>query len=195
MVKQIVEKWKVDDSKPVIVEKYDKVAVKNGIDDLFRKIFSSKHEITETFRTRDTRLLICFVAVVFSGVGCLYDFLHPFPESKYVLGVCSFSYFSIVGLLYIWEWFVERGTFFEGIKSGNTIRLSSYIPRFSGQYTFTSHFISSSNEFKNVKFPRVKTLHTSEEISKNKNDQDENKLGSFQSSSVPYVIVKLPAIS
>ena len=62
-----------------IVSIYSQVAVKNGIDDLFRKIFSSKHEITETFRTRDTRLLICFIAVVFSGVGCLYDFLHPFP--------------------------------------------------------------------------------------------------------------------
>ena len=62
------------------------VAVKNGIDDLLRKTVTTKYNITETFRTRDTRLLICFLACLFSGFGCLYDFLHPFPGQKiYIL--------------------------------------------------------------------------------------------------------------
>lgn len=139
MVKKIVENlaenWNLDDSKPVVVEKYDKVAVKNGIDDLTRKILNKKYNVTETYKTRDTRLAICSLACVFSLCGVVYDYLHPFPESKVVLGICSLSYFTITGLLYVWEWFVEKGTFYEGTLDGNTIRLSSMIPRYSGNYT------------------------------------------------------------
>jgi hypothetical protein len=38
--------------------------------------------------------------------------------------------------------FVEKGTFFEGTLNGNTIRLSSYIPRYTGNYTITVHRLS-----------------------------------------------------
>ena len=55
------------------------VAVKNGIDDMLRSTFTTKYDVKETFKTRDTRLVICFVACLFSGFGCLYDYLHPFP--------------------------------------------------------------------------------------------------------------------
>ncbi|KAL5263108.1 hypothetical protein ACHWQZ_G008498 [Mnemiopsis leidyi] len=153
MVKKIVDSWKVDDSKPVIVEKYDKVAVKNGIDDLLRKTLTTKYNVTETYKTRDTRLLICFVACLFSGFGCLYDFLHPFPESKMVLAICSLSYFTITGLLYVWEWFVEKGTFFEGTLNGNVVKLSSYIPRYSGDYTISgeSNVDNAKSEVKYTK--------------------------------------------
>ena len=51
----------------------------NGIDDMLRKVITTKYSVTETFKMRDTRLMICFVACLFSAVGCLYDYLHPFP--------------------------------------------------------------------------------------------------------------------
>jgi len=133
----IVKNWSVGSDKPVVVENYDKVAVKNGLDDMLRSQFTSKYQVKETFVTRDTRLVICFVACLFSGFACLWDYLHPFPESKMVLAVCSLSYFTITGLLYIWEWCVEKGTFFEGEISGGKMKLSSFIPRYSGNYTLT----------------------------------------------------------
>ena len=134
MVKKIVEKWQLDEEKPVKVEKYDKVAVKNGIDDMIRKVLNTKYNMSESFRTRDTRLLICALACTFSLAGVIYDYLYPFPASKLVLGVCSLSYFTITSLLYIWEWFVEKGTFYEGSLKGLNIKLSSSMKRFCGVY-------------------------------------------------------------
>jgi len=141
MVKKIAEKfltnWKLSDSKPVVVEKYDKVAVKNGIDDLMKSVFLNKYNVTENFKVKDTRLSICFLACLFSLAGVVYDYLHPFPESKVVLGICSCSYFAITGILYVWEKLCEKGIFFQGYLGDKHITVASNLPGFSGEYTLT----------------------------------------------------------
>ena len=59
----------------------------------------------------------------------------------------SSRFHSVSSSLCIFQ-FVEKGTFFEGNLNGNVVKLSSYIPRYSGDYTISvssSYFTPSRN--------------------------------------------------
>lgn len=45
------------------------------------------------------RLILSVIGVAFALYAVVWDYLHPFPESRSVLIVCSVSYFILSGLL------------------------------------------------------------------------------------------------
>lgn len=81
-----------DEENETKIDKWDWNAVKNALDDAARKFMVNQNAFTEDHALMNGRLIISTIAVLFSGYAILYDYLHPFPESKFVLICCVILY-------------------------------------------------------------------------------------------------------
>jgi signal peptidase complex subunit 2 len=85
--------------------------VKNALDDSARKFLVAQTGFSESHALMNGRLLISTIAVLFSGYAILYDWYHPFPESRYVLICCVALYFIAMAILTLYTSFLEKGCF------------------------------------------------------------------------------------
>jgi len=101
--------------KPLQVDKWDGCAVKNALDDTVKRIMIDTYGYAESHALMDGRLVICTVACLFALFAMVWDYFHPFPESRSVLIICVLAYFVMMVVLTFYTTYCEQGIFLEAV--------------------------------------------------------------------------------
>jgi signal peptidase complex subunit 2 len=141
-----------DKDKPITIDKYDTSALRNALDDSARKLMKDKLKLIESNKLMNGRLAISLLSIFVALFALLYDWLHPFPASRSVLISCVLTYFTLMGVLTLYLFYVERGIFFVGIVRDPTgldpesiLSVSSNLKRFDVKYTLNMRFFDGKS--------------------------------------------------
>lgn len=98
------------EERPQKIDKWDQNAVRLALDDAVKKtVLDLGYE--ENFHLVDSRLIICTIAVLFSLLALVWDFLYPYPQSRPLLIICVCSYFVLMCILTLHLNFFEKNIF------------------------------------------------------------------------------------
>ena len=113
---------------------YNLNELKHTTDDQISKALASL-DYVQDHRLMDVRLLFGYIGVIAAALAGGWDYKVGFEKAKVYTLLGVMIYFIFYGAMNFWQYFVERGIVYEGVKGTRKVRISSSTSRTAPQYT------------------------------------------------------------
>lgn len=107
-----------------MVNVFSLTELKNASDDTI-PVTLAKLGYTQSNTLLDIRLLLGYIGVVAAGLAGAYDYKVGFEKAKGYTLVGVFVYFLFYGAMNAWQFLVERGTVYVGVKDDSIISIKT----------------------------------------------------------------------
>lgn len=117
--------------------------LKNTSDDVI-PIAMEKLGYRQSNRLVDVRLVLGYLGVIAAAIAGLLDYKLGFEKAKVYTLIGVTVYFICYGGMNYWQYFVERGTVYTGVKGASSIVLKTKTEQTAPQYNVDIAYSSAS---------------------------------------------------
>ncbi|XP_063934105.1 signal peptidase complex subunit 2-like [Zophobas morio] len=138
-------------NKGLVIEKWNKVAVKNALDDTVQLLLSKTSGVERKYFLENFHFLLNSVAVLIAIISLGYSYFHSVMEFPRVMTACIIAYFALISIAQLFSWYVIQNKILIAAFRKDMFSVSTKFNPKEANYSVIFTNLKNKEEHKDVK--------------------------------------------